>query len=91
MSETEVFRLTKFETGTSYFFAIYTRREGKHPNEKYFTSNELEYVGEYIRSERWGYGDGGGGAEIFVKSGIEVRIVYTYEGTTCFKEAVITG
>ena len=40
MPETEVFRLTKFETGTSYLFAIYTRREGRHPNEKYFTSNE---------------------------------------------------
>ena len=91
MNETQVYRLTKLEVGISYLFALRTRKEGIHPNETYFTTNELEFVGKYVRSERWGYGDGGGGAEIFDNDGIEVRIVYTYEGTTCFKEIKPTG
>jgi hypothetical protein len=86
MIETEVYRLTSFEVGTSYLFALYTRIEGRYPNQRYFTTNELQSVGKYIRSERWGHGDGGGGAEIFDDNGNEVRIVYTYEGTTCFKK-----
>jgi len=91
MTETEVFRLTKFEVGAFYSFAIYTRKEGLYPCEKYFTSNEVELVGKYVRSERWGFNDGSGGAEIFDNNGTEVRIVYTYEGTTCFIEIKPSG
>ena len=52
MAESEVFRLTP-EVGRCYEYAESTRKLGKYPNEKYFTTNTPRYVGEYIRSENY--------------------------------------
>lgn len=84
--ETEVFRMSKFDTNTCYEFALKTRTVGTWPNEKHYTTNKLQYLGIHIRSERWGYGDGSGGAENFDNDGVHTRIVYDYEGHTCFRE-----
>lgn len=84
MRETEVYRLCSFEKNIVYYFALYTRSEGRYPNQRYFTTNSLQCVGKHIRSESWGMGDGGGGAEYFDNNGIIERIEYDYEGTTCF-------
>ena len=55
----------KFDKDIHYYFAMSTRSEGRYPNERYFTTNPLRYVGKYVRSERWGWGDGASGAEYF--------------------------
>ena len=86
MSETEVFRLTKFDKNKCYECALSTKREGTYPNDKYYTKNALKYLGNYTHSESWGYGDGGGGAENFDDNGKKTRIVYDYDGKTCFRE-----
>ena len=84
--ETEVYRLTIFDTNKCYEFALKTRTVGSYPNEKHYTTNKLQYLGKYTHSERWGYRDGSGGAENFDNDGTKTRIVYEYEGTTCFRE-----
>jgi len=88
VEETEVFRLDSkdFNKSKCYAFAYRTRRAGSWPNEKYYTTNPLQYLGKHIRSEEWGSRDQHGGAETFDNNGIETRIVYDYEGLTCFKE-----
>ena len=88
MTEVEVFRLCDFDKDSYYEHAIYTRRVWDYPTEMYFTTNVPQFVGKHVRGERWGGHDGSGGAEIFMDdSGKETRIVYTYEGTTCFRIA----
>ena len=84
--EVEVFRLIKFDTSKCYEFALKTKTVGRYPNEKYYTTNPLKYLGKYTHSEDWGYGDGHGGAENFNDNGVKHRIVYDYEGKTCFRE-----
>ena len=46
--EVEVYRLTKFDTHKCYEFALKTRTQGSYPNEKYYTTNEFQYLGYYI-------------------------------------------
>ena len=84
--DVEVFRLIKFDTSKCYEFALKTKTVGRYPNEKYYTTNPLKYLGKYTHSEEWGYGDGHGGAENFNDNGVKHRIVYDYEGKTCFRE-----
>jgi hypothetical protein len=85
--EQEVFRLTTFDTDKCYEFALSTRKEGKYPNEKYFTTNPLQYAGKYLRSQRGRGGDGGAPAEIFDDGTvIEKKVYYDYDGKTCFRE-----
>lgn len=84
--EVEVFRLIKFDTSKCYEFALKTKTVGRYPNEKYYTTNPLKYLGTYTHSEDWGCGDGHGGAENFNDNGVKHRIVYDYEGKTCFRE-----
>lgn len=91
--EIEVFRCCNFSKDKYYVFALYTRVEylKTEGHEKHYTTNNLLYVGKWVRSERWGGGggDGRGGAEIFINNdGVETRIVYDYEGFTCFREAI---
>ena len=88
VEETEVFRLDSedFNKSKCYAFALRTRMVGSWPNEKYYTTNPLQYLGKHIRSEDWGSRDDHGGAETFDNNGIETRIVYDYEGLTCFKQ-----
>ena len=88
MSVVEVFRLIKFDKDKCYEFALYTIVEGKWPNQRYYTTNPLQYLGKWKNSERWGQGDGGGGAENFDNNGKTTRIEYDYEGKTCFREAI---
>jgi len=83
--ETEVFRLSTFDKNVDYSFAMKTRTEGLWPNEKYYTTNTLQFLGKHVNSVRWGYGDQSGGEEIFEHNGVQTRIVYDYEGKTCFK------
>mgnify|MGYP006267061081 CR=1 FL=1 len=84
--ETEVYRLCKFHPDKFYSFAFYTRREGRWPNERHYTTHKLLYLGKHVGSESWGCGDGSGGAEEFDNKGKLERIEYDYEGTTCFVE-----
>lgn len=88
---TQVYRLGKnhFEQNKEkcYAFALRTTTRGKWPNETYFTTNPLQYLGFHKESEQWGFGDGSGGAETFIDNeGKTTRIVYDYDGNTCFVE-----
>ena len=84
MSEVEVFRLSEseFNTNKCYEYALKTRTQGIYPNEKYYTTNNLQYLGKYIKSESFGYGDGGSYFEYFENC----KIQYDYDGNTCFRE-----
>ena len=75
MEEIEVFRMNPSisDKDKCYEFAFYTRKEGYWPNERYYTTFIPKYVGKFVKSERCGYGDGGGGAEIFDDNGIFYR------------------
>ena len=84
-NEVEVFRLTTFDKEKCYEFALSTRNDWR--NNKYYTTNPLQYIGKYVSSERWGSGDGSGGAENFIDdNGNNHRIEYDYDGKTCFRE-----
>ena len=83
-----MFRIIQFDPTKCYEFALKTRTEGKWPNERYFTTNALRYVGYYKSSARWGYGYQSGGSETFEYNGKEITIVYDYEGNTCFREFI---
>jgi hypothetical protein len=82
--EIEVFRISP-ENGKYYKHGLCTRREGHYPNTRYYTLiGNVRNVGKHTSSERWGYGDNSGGAEYF-SNGDEInRVVYEYDGTTCF-------
>jgi hypothetical protein len=82
MTEVQVFRLESFDKKKWYETASYTRREGLYPNDRYYTTFPLRNMGHYLRSERWGYGDGGGGREVFTLGYVEMD----YNGTVCFRE-----
>ncbi len=75
-----------FSVNKCYEFAKYTRKSGRWPNEKYYTTRPMQYVGKYVRSERWGNGDDGGGADVFNNNGTEVKITLDYEGTISYRE-----
>ena len=75
-----------FSVDKCYEHALYTRTIGPWQNQKYFTTNPMQYVGKYVRSVRWGIRDGSGGDEIFNNNGIEVIIHLDYAGTTSFRE-----
>jgi len=75
-----------FNQNDCYEYALYTRREGRYPNEKYYTTNPLQYLGKFTHNEEWGYGDQHGGAHNFNDNGTPHRIVLDYEGKTCFRK-----
>jgi hypothetical protein len=75
-----------FSVDKCYEYALYTRRSGSWPNERHFTTHPMQYVGRYVRSSRWGYGDNRGGAEVFNNNGTEVSIALDYEGRASFRE-----
>jgi hypothetical protein len=86
MAETEVFRI-KPVVNKCYEHAEYTRKEGRYPNERFFTNVSPRYVGEFIRQERGGYGDNSWTTDYFRDlNGSEVAVNYSYESTTCFRE-----
>jgi hypothetical protein len=83
----EVFRIINFDKNKNYSFALYTSSIGIYPEKvRYYTTNKLQFLGKYIKSERWGWHDGRGGAEYFDNSGVVTRIEYDYDGKTCFTE-----
>jgi len=87
--EVEVFRLCQFEKNKYYAFALKTRTERWKGStfEKHYTTNPLQYLGKHTHSETWGEsGDGRGGAENFDDNERKTRIVYDYDGKTCFLE-----
>ena len=88
VEEVEIFRISP-KPDTYYEFATFTRETGEHRknNKRYFTNKTPQYVGLFIETLRSGYGDGGQVWSIFEQEdGTRIRIDYTYEGTTCFKE-----
>lgn len=82
MNETQVFRLSAFEPNKCYAFALITRQEGSWPNERFFTTHPLKYLGKHMMRKSQGSGDGAKITEIFEGGNIE----YNYEGTTSFVE-----
>jgi hypothetical protein len=83
--EIEVFRLTPI-VGKTYEYAECTRIEGIYPNERYFTTNKLILVGEFIKHESIGYRDNAQHWDVFEKTTVQ----YSYEGKTCFREMYTT-
>jgi hypothetical protein len=89
-NEIEVYRLVPV-VGKYYQTAESTRREYAYNNQSvlittHFTKNPLKYVGKYVRTERFGYGDGSYGFAVFDNNGREIIVHYSYEGNTCFIE-----
>jgi hypothetical protein len=84
--EVEVFRIINFDKTIEYGYAYYTKKEGRYPNEKYYTTNEIKYAGKHKESVTLGnFGDGHGGYEVFINNKGEKTIVnYDYEGKLCF-------
>jgi hypothetical protein len=82
--EIEVFRLTP-EKEKFYLYAEATRKVGTNQTGiKYYTTNKLKYVGQYIRDYRTNTGDGGYFWAIFKDGDVENRVDYSYAGNTCF-------
>ena len=82
----EVFRISPKE-GKYYEYAEYTEKIGVWPNDRYFTTDPLRYVGKHIKHCTQGYGDGADHWDIFEDSGGQaIQIDYTYAGTTSFRE-----
>jgi len=84
--ETEVYRLTP-EQGKCYEYAECTRKEGRWPNERYYTTHPLKLVGKFIKHESIGYHDNAQHWDIFEYGTVH----YSYSGDTCFREAHITN
>ena len=84
--EIEVFRICPV-VNKFYEHAEYTHSLGRYPNQRYFTNIPPKYVGEFIRSERGGWGDGGWQTDYFKNlNGDITSINYSYEGRTSFRE-----
>lgn len=85
-TEIEVFRISELDTSKCYEFALYTRSEGKWPNQKYYTTNELQYVGKYVSTTTHGYRDGATFTLGFDNQCKLLNISLDYEGKSCFRE-----
>ena len=55
-NKVEVFRTLEFVPGKEYEYAFYTTREGHWPNERYFTTNPLKFLGKYMYKAYGGFG-----------------------------------
>jgi hypothetical protein len=86
--EEEIFLISP-QLNKAYETAIYTRKTGIHPNQKYYTTNSVVYVGIMIKEVIYNHRDAFCGYVLFSKNGIEEKVEYTYEGTTCFREVPI--
>ena len=86
-NKVQVFRLTP-EVNKYYMTTTWTEREGKWPNEKYYSTNEIKYVGRFLRHVSHGYRDNASHMDIFDNNGVEEIVNYTYEGTTSFIETI---
>lgn len=88
--EVEVFKFENFEKDKCYEFALNTRTEGISPNQRYFTTNPLQYVGKHIRTIRNSYPwkDDYYITEIFDDNGKINEI--TNMNRECFREVLCT-
>ena len=84
MQEQEVFRISDFDADKVYATALYTRKEGVWPNEKYFTTNNLLVVGRHVLKRRWGSRDASAGDDTFEYNGLKTVVTYDYDGLTSF-------
>jgi hypothetical protein len=82
----EVYRLTP-EVGKKYETAEYTMCKGTWPNQTYY-ADKVEYVGEFIRHTSEGYRDNAIHWDTFLLNGSHIRVFYTYQGTTCYREVI---
>lgn len=85
LKENEVYRLLPQE-GRYYKTTTFTREVGKWPNKRYYSTNELKYVGKFIKNISYGYHDDTELWSIFDNNGIEELVKYTDDGTTTFVE-----
>lgn len=83
--ETEVFRIMP-KPGCYYETAVYTKKTGKWPNEKYFTLDTPGYVGKFIRHVQIGDRNETAHYDVFDKNGEEIQVNYTADGKTCYRE-----
>lgn len=81
----EVFRIEPVKE-KYYYTAEYDVCHGHYPNQKYFTSKPLRYVGEFIQRTRIGAGDGQDVFDTFNDNGVINCVKYSYEGYTSFIE-----
>jgi hypothetical protein len=88
MTETRVYRICPdVGDGKFYEYAECTRREGRWPTEKWFTTNKPLYVGRLVKIETGGWGDGRWRKDYFEDEyGNEHVVNYSYEGNTCFRQ-----
>jgi hypothetical protein len=84
MAKREVFRTPN--EGQFYETTFWTHREGIWPHEKYYIDEtaQREYVGQYLRHRKEGYGDGADHWAIFLRDGKEIEIEYDYDGKRAF-------
>ena len=86
MDKIEMFRISP-EINKYYEYAEYTYKEGKWPNERYFVTGLLQYVGLFIRRVEGGYCDNNWRIDYFQNENCdEIEVHYSYEGKTCFRE-----
>jgi hypothetical protein len=84
--EIEVFRMKPI-IGQCYASAKYTRTTGIWPNQKYYTSNQLIYMGRFVESKTYGGGNGARYYEYFDNNNGEINeLEYDYDGMTCLIE-----
>lgn len=87
MEKIQVFRIQP-EKGKYYETAEYTEMVGSFADkfQYYYTSKPMKYVGEYIASYSIGCGQGADYWDIFDNNGVEVRVDYSDDGRTSFRE-----
>lgn len=83
----EVYRINP-EPGKYYETVEYTRKEGKWPDEKYYTIIKPLYVGKYLNKTEGGYGDNKIICHHFYNDikDCNNNVYLNYEGTTSFLE-----
>ena len=90
-NEFEVFRLILKE-GCYYQTTTFTRFTGLYQKATFYSTNELQYVGKFIKTESIRPNTGNFYHDsdetiywaVFDNNGKKVNVEYTYEGTTCF-------
>jgi hypothetical protein len=74
--------------GKYYEATFWDKKEGHWSVEKHYAKETTprEYVGQYLRHEKQGYGDGADHWAIFLKDGKEIKIEYDYDGKRAWYE-----
>ena len=74
--------------GKYYEATFWDKKEGHWSVEKHYAKETTprEYVGQYVRHEKQGYGDSADHWAIFLKDGKEIKIEYDYDGKRAWYE-----